>query len=306
MVAEEHVAPARPNLISSFEVVDDSDDDDANDDDDISDDDNNDSDDEGMDFRMYVPPKEPISKDVDTPAKTAEDVNIFKQSNDPTPEQMDSLIAQLQSTARKPSQTVPFISDSPSESDKMDSNASLAPRKQKRKDPRPGVLYDEPVQQPSPITEPTQVAHDAQSQIVEPVQVIQYVQSPIIETAPVQENVQSQMINEETFPSVSSSAPPPPEHDAASVKLSKLLAFQYSFSQSKGKGISIGSKQGGDEDSHPTVSELNQEIMLLKQESIEKDLLIGSLDVRVSSLKQENSVKDAKISELQANLWWYN
>ncbi|CAH1448107.1 unnamed protein product [Lactuca virosa] len=110
------------------------------------------------------------------------------------------------------------------------------------------------------------------------------------------------MTNEEAFASGSSSAPPPPEHDVASVKLDKLLAFQYSISQSKGKGISIGSRKGGDEDSHHTISELKQEIMFLKQESIEKDLLIGSLDVRVSNLEQENSFQDAKISELQANL----
>ncbi|CAH1426953.1 unnamed protein product [Lactuca virosa] len=110
------------------------------------------------------------------------------------------------------------------------------------------------------------------------------------------------MVSEETFASGSSSTPPPPEHDVASVKLAKLLAFQDSFSQSKGKGISIGSKQGGDANYHHVVSELKQEIMLLKHESIDKDFLNGSLDVRVSSLEQENSVKDAKISKLQANL----
>ncbi|CAH1451245.1 unnamed protein product [Lactuca virosa] len=110
------------------------------------------------------------------------------------------------------------------------------------------------------------------------------------------------MANEESFASGSSSAPPPPEHDAASIKIAKLLAFQDSISQSKGKGISIGSRQGGDEDSHQTISELKEEIMFLKQDSIEKDLLIRSLDVRVSNLEQENSVKDAKIFELQANL----
>ncbi|CAH1436123.1 unnamed protein product [Lactuca virosa] len=42
--------------------------------------------------------------------------------------------------------------------------------------------------------------------------------------------------------------------------------------------------------------------MLLKQDSIDKDFLIGSLDLRVSNLEHENSVKDANISELQAKL----
>ncbi|CAH1421830.1 unnamed protein product [Lactuca virosa] len=302
ILVEEHVAPARSNLSSSFEVSDSDDDNDTNDDVDDSDDDDSDSDDNGMDFRMYVPPKESISKDVDTPTETEKDVNIFKQSNDPTPEQMDALIAQLQSTTRKPPQAVPVISDSPSESDKIDSNASLVPRKQRRKDPRPGVLSTEPVQQPSQIVEPTQVTHDVQRPIIEPASVQEDIQSPIIEPAPIQQDVHSQMANEETFTSGSSSAPPPPEHDDASVKLAKLLAFQDSISQSKGKGISIGSRQGGDEDSHQTISELKQEIMFLKQESVEKDLLIGSLDVRVSNLEQENSIKDAKISKRQANL----
>ncbi|XP_023766512.1 uncharacterized protein LOC111915038 [Lactuca sativa] len=190
IVVEEHVALARSNLSSSFEVVDDSDDDDTNDDVDDSDDDgtnddvdnhdddDSDSDDDGMDFLMY--------------------------SNDLTPEQIDVLIAQLQSTVRKPPQAVPVISDSPSESDKIDSNASLAPTKRRHKDPSLGVLSTEP--------------------------------------------------------------------------------------------------QGGDEDSHQTVSELKQEIMLVKREYIKKDFLIGSLDVRVSTLEHENSVKDAKIYELQANL----
>ncbi|CAH1436122.1 unnamed protein product [Lactuca virosa] len=198
IVAAEHVAPARPNLSSSFEVSDSDDDNDIDDDvGDSNDADDNESDD-GVDFRMYVPPKDPISNDVDTPAETEKDVNIFKQSNDPTPEQMDVLIVQLQSTTRKPPQAVPVICDSPSKSDKIDSNASLAPRKRRRKYPRSGVLSTEPVQQPSPIAEPIQVAHDAQSPIIEPAQVIQDVQSPIIEIAPVQEDVQSPFI--ETAP----------------------------------------------------------------------------------------------------------
>ncbi|CAH1423404.1 unnamed protein product [Lactuca virosa] len=190
IVAEEHVAPARPNLSSSFEVSDSDDENDIDNDVGDSDDDDDTDSDDGVDFRMYVPPKEPISKDDDSDSdETEKDVNIFKQSNDTTPEQIDALIAQLQSTVRKPPQAVPVISDSPSESDKIVSNASLAPRKRRRKDPRPGVLSTEPVQRSSLIAEPTQVAHDAQSPIIEPAQVIQDVQSPIVETASVQEDV---------------------------------------------------------------------------------------------------------------------
>ncbi|CAH1437902.1 unnamed protein product [Lactuca virosa] len=215
---------------------------------------------------------------------------------------MEALLDKLQSNARKPPQVVYVTSESPYGSDKDNSKASLLRRKQKRRDPRPGVLSTEPVQQPSQIVESAQVTHDVQSPIIEPAQVIQDVQSPIIEPDQAHQDVQSQMTNVETFASGSSSAPPPPEHDAASVKLAKLLAFQDSISQSKGKGISIGSRQGGDEDYHQNISELKQEIMFLNQESIERDLLIGSLDVRVSNLEQENSVKDAKIFVLQENI----
>ncbi|CAH1444120.1 unnamed protein product [Lactuca virosa] len=67
------------------------------------------------------------------------------------------------------------------------------------------------------------------------------------------------------FPREALLPPPPPEHDVASVKLAKLLGFQDSIPQSRGKGISIGSGHIGDEDSQQTIFELIQEIVLLKQ-----------------------------------------
>ncbi|CAH1430711.1 unnamed protein product [Lactuca virosa] len=162
------------------------------------------------------------------------------------------------------------------ESDKDEPNASQMQKKRRRRDPRPGVLIAKPVQPPTSNAELAQVIRDVQTLIVEPAQ--------------------------ETFSSESSSAPPPPEHDVASIKLAKLLDFQDSIPQSRGKGIYIGSEQRGDEDSQQTISELRQEILILKQESIEKDSLIGKLDVRVSELENENSQKNKQISELQANL----
>lgn len=61
-------------------------------------------------------------------------------------DQMEALIEKLQSTAWKPPQVVPVTTESPSRSDKEDSNSSLMPRKQRRRDPRPGVLIIEPLQ----------------------------------------------------------------------------------------------------------------------------------------------------------------
>ncbi|CAH1445384.1 unnamed protein product [Lactuca virosa] len=132
---------------------------------------------------------------------------------------MEALIEQLQSTTRKPPQAVPVTTEYPSRSDKHDSNASLMPRKRRRRDQRSGVLITEPVQQPTSIVELAQVDQDDQSPIF----------------------YEDFLPNKEAFASGSSSAPPPPEHNYASVKLAKLLAFQDSIPQSRGKGISIGS-----------------------------------------------------------------
>ncbi|CAH1443706.1 unnamed protein product [Lactuca virosa] len=133
----------------------------------------------------------------------------------------------------------------------------MVPKKRRRRDPRPGVLITEPVQQSVSIVEPTQVLEDVQSPIVEPIP-------------------------------GSSSAPPPPEHDATSIKLAKILIFQDSIHQSRGNGICICSGQGGDEDLQHTISELRQEILILKQESIENDLLIGKLDSPYPPVALEN------------------
>nr|KAJ0215764.1 hypothetical protein LSAT_V11C300123010 [Lactuca sativa] len=250
-VTEEHMTQSRSNISSSVDV--------SNDDDDDDDDDSDDTDD--MDFRLFVPPKEPVNEAVITPAETETEINISRQPNIPTPEQMDALIKEL---------------DEP--------NSSRMPKKRRRRNPRLGVLITEPVQEnvQGPIAETTQIHQDAHS--------------------PNFDEDFNFVANVESFASGSSSAPPPPEHDVASIKLAKALAFQDSIPQSRGKGICIGTGQGGDEDSQHTISELRQEILILKQESIKKDMLIGKLDVRVLELEQQNSQKNKQISELQANL----
>ncbi|CAH1423723.1 unnamed protein product [Lactuca virosa] len=154
----------------------------------------------------------------------------------------------------------------------------------RRRDPRPGVLITEPVQQSVSIVEPAQVQEDVQIPIIEPAPVQEDVQGQIAESAQVHQDAQSPnfndnfnfIVNEETYASGSSSAPPPPEHDDVSIKPAKILAFQDSIPQLIGKGIYIGYGQGVDEESQHTISELRQEILILKQESIEKDLLIGN------------------------------
>ncbi|CAH1429442.1 unnamed protein product [Lactuca virosa] len=208
MEAEEHVTPSKSNLGFSFEGFDDVSDDDDHD---VND---NDDDDDDEDVRMFEPSKELVNEAVISLAETEKEINIFKQPNDPTPEQMEALIEKLQSTARKRPQIVLVTTEFPSGSDKDDSNASLMPRKRRRRDPRPGVLITEPVQQPTSNVEPTQVNQDDRSPIFD----------------------EDFLANEETFASGSSSAPPPPEHDSASFKLAKLHAFQRLYSSVKRKG----------------------------------------------------------------------
>lgn len=52
----------------------------------------------------------------------------------------------------------------------------------------------------------------------------------------------------------------------------------------------------------PSISELKAEIGVLNQKIIEKDVLIGTLDNRVSELEKENYQKSKQISDLQLNL----
>ncbi|CAH1423724.1 unnamed protein product [Lactuca virosa] len=78
IVAEEHMTPSRSNISCLVEVSDDDDDDDSDDIDDMS-------------FCLFVPPKEPVNEAVITPAETETEINIFRQPNIPTPEQMDAL-----------------------------------------------------------------------------------------------------------------------------------------------------------------------------------------------------------------------
>nr|KAJ0216966.1 hypothetical protein LSAT_V11C300126710 [Lactuca sativa] len=96
------------------------------------------------------------------------------------------------------------------------------------------------------------------------------------------------------------SSPPIHVHDAASERLARLLVQPYfdSFSRSKGISIREGNVGGAD----PSVFDLKAEIGVLNQKLIEKDVLIGNLDVQVSELEEENSSKSKQISSLQVNL----
>ncbi|CAH1426461.1 unnamed protein product [Lactuca virosa] len=115
------------------------------------------------------------------------------------------------------------------------------------------------------------------------------------------------MANEETFVSGSSSAPPPPEHDVVSVKLAKLLAFQDSISQSKGKGISIGSRKGGTEGEKISASSSDPVNPPSQHESerVVRPAPDANLDTFLSSgpsSAQERREKQAQIEQLKKKM----
>ncbi|CAI9293520.1 unnamed protein product [Lactuca saligna] len=105
-----------------------------------------------------------------------------------------------------------------------------------------------------------------------------------------------------TFEAVSSSAPEfvsPTchEHDIASETLTRYLAENAADLPSRSNGISIeeGNLKAGDS-SNP---ELRKKITVLKQQLIEKDLIIEDLDARLSVLEAESSLKTDQIYALQ-------
>ncbi|CAH1428595.1 unnamed protein product [Lactuca virosa] len=108
---------------------------------------------------------------------------------------------------------------------------------------------------------------------------------------------QAQDIQYSSAPGVSST--PQHAHDVASERLDRFLAQQDSDPAPRGKGVYIGAGSSGGVD--PLISELRAEIGVLNQKIIEKDILIGTLDVRVSDLEKENLEKSAQISVLQLN-----
>ncbi|CAH1416285.1 unnamed protein product [Lactuca virosa] len=196
----------------------------------------------------------PVNEAVISPNETEKEINIFKQPNDPTPEQMGDLIEKLQSTARKPPQTVHVITEPPSESDQEDSAHVLLPRKRKRRDPRPKVLITDTVQNVSTPVEPSPMAQNIESTFIESSPVMQEISTP---------------------------------------GLSSFEALELDILKGKSK---LPKSEFVD------VARLQNSVFDLEQSSAEKDLTIGEQDIRINTLEKENSVKDAKISELQANI----
>ena len=140
----------------------------------------------------------------------------------------------------------------------------------------------QPAQQPTATTEPAQQAR---------------YEGPILH--------EGTIFTQTSFEPGSSSTPgsssvPQRAHDVASERLAKFLARESVDPAPKGKGIYIGAGSSDDEDQ--IIFELKEEIGILNQKLIEKDLLIGTLDIRVSELEKENSQNLKQNFDLQLNL----
>ncbi|CAH1412922.1 unnamed protein product [Lactuca virosa] len=215
-------------------------------------------------------------------AVTERDRDSIVQVYSPTPEQMDALIVELQRTARKPPQADPVTTEPSSNCDQDDSTHVLLPRKRKRRDPRPGVLITDPVQNVSTPIEPSSVAHNTEITFTESSPVMQEISSTLPESTPIDQDFECHIVEQEVLPSV-----------GAQASVSSFEAPELDISKGKSKLP---------ESEFVDVALLQNGVFDLEQNLDEKDLIIGKQDIRISDLEKENSIKDAKISELQANL----
>ncbi|CAI9270864.1 unnamed protein product [Lactuca saligna] len=195
---------------------------------------------------------------------------------------MDTLIAELQRTARKPRQTVSVTTEPPSESDQDDSTYALLPKKRKRRDPCSGVFITYPIQNNSTPIEHGYIAQNLQSTFTEPSPVIQEISSTLPNPAPMDQDFQSQIVEEEVLP------------------LKGAQASRSSF-ETPELDISKGTSKLPESELVDVVQH-QIKVFDLEQNSAEKDLIIREQDIRINKLEKENSDKDSKKSEIQADL----
>ncbi|CAI9268291.1 unnamed protein product [Lactuca saligna] len=95
-------------------------------------------------------------------------------------------------------------------------------------------------------------------------------------------------------------SPTRPSLDEASIRLAKHLDQHSPTSSSRGKGISFREEHSGDDKS--TVSELQEEIGVLRQELIEKNIQLEQLASHLEELKERDEEKSKQIEDPQTNL----
>ncbi|CAH1415605.1 unnamed protein product [Lactuca virosa] len=266
MVAEEHVVP-KPKFQFAIEKIELSDDEE-----DQEDQENELIEKEFQDFiqqSILKPEKDAV---VTPPVVTERESDTTVQSSISTPEQMDALIAKFQRTARKPPQTVHVATEPPSESDPEDSAYTLLQRKQKRRDPRPGVFITDPIQKKSTPIKLGSMAQNIQNTFTETFPVIQEIPSPFPEPILMDQDFQSPIVEEEVIPS-----------EGAQASGSSLKTPELDISKDKSKLP---------ESEFVNVVQLQNRVFDLEQNSAEKDLIselqanLGGLTALFFDLKQ--------------------
>ncbi|CAH1450422.1 unnamed protein product [Lactuca virosa] len=116
-----------------------------------------------------------------TPAASSINAEVAEEHVGPKPKFQFAFEEQ---TTRKPPQTVPVTTENPSESDQEDSTHVLLRKKRKRRDPSPGVLITDPVQNVSTPIEPSSVAQTIESTSTESSPMMQEISSPLPESTP--------------------------------------------------------------------------------------------------------------------------
>ncbi|KAL4564809.1 hypothetical protein LXL04_028880 [Taraxacum kok-saghyz] len=109
---------------------------------------------------------------------TEKELDDFINEYAPTPKQSEATTEETQQTALKPPQSVSVAINEYASSDQPELVLDLQPRNSKRRDPMPGVLITDPIQETTMITEPISEARNIQSSISEPIPMIQDDQAP--------------------------------------------------------------------------------------------------------------------------------
>ncbi|CAI9282276.1 unnamed protein product [Lactuca saligna] len=94
--------------------------------------------------------------------------------------------------------------------------------------------------------------------------------------------------------------PSRPSQDEASIRLAKHLAQNSPISSSQGKAISFEEEHSGDDKT--LVSKFREEIGIIRQDVIEKNILLDQHESYIIELRERDELKTKQITDLQTNL----
>ncbi|CAI9283429.1 unnamed protein product [Lactuca saligna] len=132
-------------------------------------------------------------------------------------------------------------------------------------------------------------------------QVISTIITTVVFTPPIQSDEgPSTMFETGGSSSIPEYSPTRPSLDEASIRLAKHLAQHSPTSSSRGKCIYFRDGHSGDDKS--TMSQLREEIGVLRKELIEKNIQLEQIASHVEEIKERDEEKSKQIKDLQMNL----